>query len=345
MPNTFHPGPSPVTAEQRIVLMTDVQWESFILECCEQLTVENLYVQVKRLGGPGDKGRDVAGYMQFPPVVGEWDLYQAKAYSEPLTPDNLLADLAKFLFNVFSETYPLPRTYFICGKKDVGTKLFTLLEKPEELRNWVLDKWKEKTGKFGSFTQPLSPELQEFVTAFDFTIIKEIRVADLLEIHARGPKHWPAFGVLPLRGPDPTAPSEPTLDEQTYVGEILRAYSDAEGCTIAVPGDVPSKHKRHFEGCRNQFYFAEGLSRFSRDYVPNAFDNLLGEVRVGISPVVDDISHQNGLKRLIETIKYAPSLSATNNPLKDRIRALDLQGACHHLANRGEVTWVYNDEE
>lgn len=336
----YQQGPTPVTAEQRVVLMRDDDWETFITDCCEQLKSEHVYVQVKRLGGPGDKGRDVAGYVQFPPVPSQWDLYQAKAYANALTPGDLLADLAKFIFNVFSNTYPLPRTYYICGKKDVGTTLFTMLEKPETLRSWLINQWMEKAGNFGSFKQVLSPELEKYINIFDFHIIKEIKVSDLLTIHARSPKHWPAFGVVPLRGDDPTVPPTPTNDEQVYVNEILKAYSDSDGCKVADPDKIPNKHKRHFEGCRQQFYFAEGLNRLSRDFVPKAFDELLSEVRAGISPVVDDATHENGLKRLNETIKYAPTLSETTNPLKERMRSTDLQGACHHLANRGEVKWV-----
>lgn len=341
MTQSFHPGPPPVTPEQRVVLMSDDEWETFITDCCEQLRQENIYIQVKRLGGPGDKGRDVAGYLQFPPVAGRWDLYQAKAYATALAPGDLLPDLAKFIFNIYSGTYPLPRTYYICGKRDVGTKLFTMLEKPDELCDWLLEQWNDRAGDFGSFKQPLTTTLDAFIKSFDFQVIKEIKVADLLAIHARSLKHWPVFGTLPSRGADLMVPPTPTKDEQNYVREILRAYADAEGRKVFTTiGDIPTSHKRHFEGCRQQFYFAEGLNRFSRDFVPNAFEALLGEVRVGISPVVDDATHANGLKRLNETLKHATTLTATTNPLKERIRSTDLQGACHHIANRGEVKWV-----
>lgn len=343
MTQAFHPGPQPITPEQRVVLMSDDDWETFITDCCEQLRAENYYVQVKRLGGPGDKGRDVAGYLQFPPVAGKWDLYQAKAYAHALTPGDVLADVAKFIFNIYIGTYPLPRYYYICGKRDIGTTLFTMLENPNVLRAWLLKQWQSKSGDFGSFKEALTPALTAFINSFDFQIIKEIKVAELLTIHARSSKHWPTFGVLPHRGADLKVPPTPTKDEQVYVNEILRAYADAEKSKIATVDEIPSQHIRHFQGCRKQFYFAEGLNRFSRDYVPSAFDALVAEVRVGISPVVDDATHANGLKRLNETLKHATTLTATTNPLKERIRSTDLQGACHHLANRGEITWVSNE--
>jgi len=337
---THHPGPSPVTPEQRIVLMNADQWEDFILGCCEQLRIEGEYVQVKKMGGTGDKGRDIAGYIKFPPAVGEWDMYQAKAYQSPLNPSDLLADFAKFIFNVYDNTYSMPRHYYVCGTKDVGTTLFTMLEYPQKLREWLLERWKSKDGNFVTFKQKLTPELESFITIFDFTVIKEMKVSSLLTIHSRSSKHWSTFGVLPPVVKEVPMPETPANEEQVYVTEILRAYEDCEKYKVEEIADIPKKYNQHFENCRRQFYYAEGLNRFSRDFVPEAFDALLKDVRVGISPVVDDATHPNGLKRLNETLKHATSLTATTNPLKERIRSMDLQGACHHLANSGEVKWV-----
>jgi len=335
-----HHGPSPITPEQRIILMNADQWEDFILECCEQLRIENKYLQVKKLGGTGDKGRDIAAYLKFPPEAGEWDMYQAKAYQSPLTPSNLLADLAKLIFNVFVNTYTMPRNYYICGTKDVGTTLFTMLEHPEKLRDWLVEKWKDKDGNFVTFKQKLTPKLEAFIQTFDVKVIKEMKVSSLLSIHSRSSKHWSGFGVLPSSVAEVPVPDKPAKEEQVYVTEILRAYEDCEKCKVSSVEEIPHKHNPHFENCRRQFYYAEGLNRFSRDFVPEAFDSLLKDVRVGISPVVDDATHPDGLKRLNETLKHATTLTATTNPLKDRIRSTDLQGACHHLANNGEVKWV-----
>lgn len=60
----FHPGPPDPTPEQRLFLMNDEDWEVFIEECARQLMSEGQYEQVHRLGGAGDRGRDVCGYLQ-----------------------------------------------------------------------------------------------------------------------------------------------------------------------------------------------------------------------------------------------------------------------------------------
>jgi hypothetical protein len=252
-----HPGPSPITPEQRVVLMNADQWEDFILECCEQQRIENKYVLVKKLGGTGDKGRDIAAYLKFPPKAGEWDMYQAKAYQNSLAPSDLLADLAKFIFNVFNKTYTMPRNYYICGTRDVGTTLFTMLEHPDKLREWILEKWKEKDGNFVTFKQKLTPKLETFIKTFDVKVIKEMKVSSLLAIHSRSSKHWAQFGALPLSVPEVPVPDNPSTEEQVYVAEILRAYEDCEKCKVSSVEEIPKKHNTHFENCRRQFYYAE----------------------------------------------------------------------------------------
>lgn len=155
-PAAHHPGPPAPTPQQRLLMLDDDGWESFIEDCVRQLKTEGQYIHVQRLGGTGDKGRDVCGYREPAPAAGTWDLYQAKHYSGPLSPTAFAADLAKFLYHVYSGSYTYPKNYFICASRDVGTKLFDLLHEPEKLRSWILALWHENGGKFDGFTQALT---------------------------------------------------------------------------------------------------------------------------------------------------------------------------------------------
>lgn len=74
--SAYHPGPVEPTPQQRLLLMDDVQWESFIERCARQLEKEGQYAQVLKLGGANDKGRDICGYTVHPPASDTWDLYQ-----------------------------------------------------------------------------------------------------------------------------------------------------------------------------------------------------------------------------------------------------------------------------
>lgn len=338
----YHPGPQQFTPEQRLLLMDDDEWEAFIEGCARQLMVEGSYSQVIRMGGAGDKGRDVCGYTQDHPAKDTWDLYQAKHYEGALSPSAFLAELAKFLSSVYEGAYTRPREYFICALR-VGPKLLDLVLKPDGLCQWILSEWQEKKGNFGTFNKALSPGLEAFINDFPFEIIRIKTPADLLEIHSRSDKHWERFGVLAQRGPNPTMPEAPTADEQKYVSALLKVYEEAGGKWICDPVAIPSKYQKNFKIHRRLFYSAEGLNRFSRDKLPGAFDDLVGQVELGVGTVAS-YPHLDGMTRLKEVLGVANTLQVTSNPLNYRLQAGDLQGTCHHLANQERITWVDEDE-
>ena len=338
----YHPGPAQTTPEQRLFLMNDEEWEVFIEQCARQLKAEGLYVQVLRLGGAGDKGRDVCGYSHDTPAEGTWDLYQGKHYEGTLSPSAFAPELAKFLSSVFSGGYTRPRHYFICALR-VGPKLHDLVMKPAEFKAWILGEWKEKGGDFGTFKQPLTSEIEAFVKDFPFEVIKVKTTADLLDIHARSDRHWEMFGVLAARGPNPEMPDSPAAEEQKYVEALLDVYQEASSTPIPDPAAIPTSYKKHFKAQRRLFYSAEGLNRFSRDKLPGAFDDLIGQVEDGVS---SDLAypHPDGMTRLTKVLNTANTLQVTSNPLHARLQAGDLQGACHHLANHERINWVDEDE-
>ena len=332
----FHPGPEQPSPEQRLLLLDDKKWESFIEQCARQLMTEGSYTQVIRMGGAGDKGRDVCGYSEQLPTEATWDLYQAKYYSDTLSPSSFAPELEKFLSCIFAKDYTRPRNYFICALK-VGPALHDLVLNPERFKTWTLDQWKK--GSFGALT----PELEKFINDFPFGIFRVKTSADLLKIHSRSDKHWEVFGVLKHRDPNPEMPERPDTDEHMYVRALLDVYQEASSLSVADPASIPTQYKKHFKAQRMLFYSAEGLNRFSRDKLSGAFDQLVKEVAVGIG---SDLAypHPNGLARLTKVLDTANSLQVTGNPLHARLQAGDLQGTCHHLANKGHATWVDHDE-
>lgn len=341
--NTHHPGPVNPTPQQRLLLMDDVQWESFIERCARQLEKEGRYSQVIKLGGANDKGRDICGYTEHPPVADTWDLYQAKYYGSTLSPSNVLGELAKFISNVHDGNYTTPRRYYLCALR-VGATLIDYILNPESMRAWVLEQWVKRKGDFGAFKRPIDPALMNFVETFPFEIIGRRTPEELLTIHSRdGALHWQYFGVLDARGPNPEVPQEPNLSEQMYVDALLHVYQEQCSHCVAAIEQIPDRLKRHFVAQRRLFYSAEGLHRFSRDKLPGAFDELLDEVEIGIGSVVT-MPHPAGMTRLAETLAVANSLQVQNNLLHSRLQAGDLQGSCHHLVNQSRLSWVDSDE-
>lgn len=332
----FHPGPEQPSPEQRLLLLDDTKWESFIERCARQLMAEGHYSQVIRMGGAGDKGRDVCGYTKTLPTADSWDLYQAKYYADTLSPSGFSPELAKFLSCVFAKEYTRPKNYFICALK-IGPSLHDLVLNPESFRAWTLEQWKK--GGFGA----TRPDFKKFINDFPFSIFRVKTSADLLEIHSRSDKHWEVFGVLAPREPNPDMPESPDSDEHRYVRALLDVYQEASSHSVAEPAGIPAKFKKHFQAQRMLFYSAEGLNRFSRDKLPGAFDQLVNDVAVGIG---SDLAypHPDGLARLNKVLDAANSLQVTANPLNARLQAGDLRGACHHLANQGRATWVDDNE-
>ena len=332
----FHPGPAQPSPEQRLLLLDDKKWESFIERCARQLMAEGHYSQVIRMGGSGDKGRDVCGYTELQPTDDSWDLYQAKYYADTLSPSVFSSDLAKVLSCVFAKDYARPRNYFICALK-IGPSLHDLVMNPENFRKWTLQQWEK--GGFGA----ARPGIKKFINDFPFSIFRVKTSADLLEIHSRSDAHWEVFGVLAPREPNPAMPESPDKNEQRYVRALLDVYQEASSLSLAETAGIPAKFKKHFQAQRKLFYSAEGLNRFSRDKLPGAFDELVKDVEVGIGSDLE-YPHNDGLARLTKVLDAANSLHVTANPLNARLQAGDLRGACHHLANQGRVTWVDDDE-
>ena len=83
--SAYHPGPVEPTPQQRLLLMDDVQWESFIERCARQLEKEGQYAQVLKLGGANDKGEIYAGtrYIHLLRILGTYTKLSITAALSP----------------------------------------------------------------------------------------------------------------------------------------------------------------------------------------------------------------------------------------------------------------------
>ena len=341
--SSFHPGPADPTPEQRLFMLNEDSWEEFIEVCVRQLKHEGEYIHVHRLGGAGDKGRDVCGYCNKEPLIDSWDLYQAKFYRQTLSRSQFLSEVAKFITNVYNDEFTRPLNYYICALK-VGTSLFDLVHKPKEMKRWLLDQWKGKKGNFPSFKQPLTSDLQKFIEKFPFSIFSIKTPSDLLDIHSRNEtKHWEKFGVLAKRGPNPSVPASPEHIEEKYISELLKVYGEQLRNHLLELSDLDDTiYNQHLNIQRRLFYCAEGLNKFSRDKLPGAFDDLLDQIELGTATEVLS-NHSTGYDCLNSVLNTANTLKVNANPLKERLHAGDLQGGCHHLVNLDRLRWL--DEE
>src|SRR5665213_1099175 len=83
----------PVSPQGRIQLYDDKVWEEFIREWVTSL--QPIYVQIKRFGGTGDRGADVAAFRSENGFEGPWDCFQAKHYANSLTFSDAAPEMLK----------------------------------------------------------------------------------------------------------------------------------------------------------------------------------------------------------------------------------------------------------
>lgn len=335
-----------IQPSSQVLLLSPDQWEEFILAAARQrgLPSGRNYAVVKRLGGAGDGGRDIEARCGPALVRDEWDLYQAKHYSHGLTHTDAFPEMAKFFKQLALKTYPRPRSYIFCCPRAVGNDLHnTMASGAVAFKAKFLDAWKnEHTGMKGRAAE-LTQDVQAAIDDFDFSRFIECPVHDLLAWHALDRvAHHGMFGIVPERGDDDPMPVQPAAIEDVYLAELLRVYTEHKASPIAEV-DVPgSDYEEHFTAQRQTFYCAEGLQRFSRDIYPHEeeFERLLEMVYAGIRPTVAQLRLKTGMDRVDAAVDKASTLQVQESRLSSQLRGGDLPGTCHHLVNRGRLTWV-----
>jgi hypothetical protein len=333
----------PVPKANRVKTFSPDEWESFIEEWASSL--ENEYIKVRRFGGAGDSGVDIAGFLTENGFEDTWDNYQCKRYDHPLRPSDVWIEIGKIIYYSFINEYSPPRKHYFVASLGVGTMLEKLLNKPNVLREKFKENWDVycKTTITETKEIELNGELASFVDSFDFTIFSTKSHVELINEHALTGFHTVRFGGgLPMR-PAPTAPPHtPTSSESRYIRKLLDAYGDFLGQALEGTGDLVTNAMldKDYRRQRERFYYAEALRNFARDTVPEGtFRDLQEEVYHGVVDVTDS-EYSNGFERMKATVVHASTVALTANPLASVIKSQDRQGICHQLANDDRLSWT-----
>lgn len=330
----------PIAPIDRIRIFSDRQWEDFVLEWADSL--QSRYKQVDRCGGAGDMGRDVIATCKDDPKL--WDNYQCKHYANPLTPSDIWIELGKLAYYTQRGDYSYPRHYYFIAPHGVGTKLYRLLKKPDELRAGLIENW-DKCCRDNITSTPvkLDGKLKAYIDKMDFSIFDGVPPLRMVDEHAKTRWHVARFGGgLPQRPPDKRPPATPAASETIYVRQLLDAYADHLRRKVPTANAIASDTElsEHFSDSRIEFYSAESLRAFSRDTLPaGEFEKLQGEVHSGIKDEVR-AQHQSGYRRVLAVVKTAKSLLISSHALVCRLAIRDRGGICHQLANDKKVRWV-----
>jgi hypothetical protein len=336
---------SPAVLTPAIVIQTydESEWEQFALEWAAAF--DPPYAHLDRVGGAGDKGRDIVAYTGQPNTPCDLDVYQCKHYDHPIQPHEIWRELGKLCVFTHRGAYRMPRKYRIIAPHGVGVSLADLLTQPLEMRNGLIREWdlKCKTKISHSEDIPLEGDLLDYVRGFNFAIVGYVPVHELLAQHRRTSYWFQRFRRdPPTRPPAVPAPVEVQPEELRYVTQLLEAYGD--NLKVGIPdvaalGAYPD-HSKHFQRARTDFFMAESLNRFYRDpFPPGAFDDVKNQVYDGVVETAC-AQHICGYTRVKKTVQAAIHVPLAQTDYTPYVQPGDRKGICHHLANDDKLRWV-----
>lgn len=337
----------PIPAALRVQVFSPDDWEMFTEEYASSLGP--YYTKIRRFGGSGDMGIDVACFVTDQGFKGGWDNYQCKRYDNALRPSDVWIELGKIIYYSFREEYTVPRKHYFCASKGIGTKLEKLLNDTDKLKEKCREAWAGQceNGITSMQTVPLSDDLLTYFNAFDFSIFSSKSVLEMVQGHSTTKFHAVRFGGgLPLRPSHEPPPEQPQQHESRYIRQLLDAYGDHAGVEF---GDLAALAANqtltgNFRRQRERFYNAEALRNFARDTVPEGtFTQLQEEIYQGVIDVCET-THSSGFDRMTAAVKQAATIASTSNPLSPATNVQDRQGICHQLANDDRLQWVAKND-
>ncbi|WP_405160872.1 hypothetical protein OG203_31475 [Nocardia sp. NBC_01499] len=338
-------GP-PVPPKQRIFFYESSEWEEFILEWAEGLKEDdqgNAYAQLKRLGGAGDGGIDVAAFKSAQQLEGPWDCFQGKHYAVGLTFSDAAKEMLKVFRHAVAGDYLLPDRYLFMAPQGATTSLNRLLSTPGKLRSMFLENLESGKALVKGLTSQEIEAVHVRAARVDFSMFQAVQLHEMLDVHRRTPYHAARFGTpLPRR----TVPAEPpeliAEIEAQYISELRQVYveKDPEGVDDSTVLSEHPDYGSHFQRQRVSFYKAESLRMDARDAVPDGtFDALQGDVYDGVIDVVE-ANHPSGLDRLTAVLTHATALNLGQHALVSITKPDDVKGICHQLANESRLSWT-----
>jgi hypothetical protein len=342
----FSSGPR-LTPKQHIFYYDDVEWEKFVLEWAT--VFGEPYFQVRRFGGSGDLGIDVAGLVTVDGIKGVWDCFQCKHYGKALTPSNIWPEIFKLFRYAAADSYVLPRFYYFVAPRNCGPTLERLLADPAKLKQTFLA---EMDSANSPLRKGIDGDVYDEIRAFaeancDFSIFKSTLIDDIVQQHKKTPYHVGRFGEdLPKR-PSPDLPTDVLGEHETrYITQLMKVYEEKYPGVAFTP-KVALSHDRlgeHFRRQREDFFSAESLRAFARDAVPEAtFTSLQEEVYAGVVDIAE-LDYSSGMMRLASVLSAAGALNVTANVLLSVTRTHDRKGMCHQLANSDRLIWLPGGE-
>jgi len=320
---------------QLIMFYPPAEWEQFIFEWVTAR--RGFFAEVKRLGGAGDRGIDIAHLRTAQGLDGDWDCYQCKHYENAVNWSGILPELVKVFRHSARGDYTFPSKYVIVAPKGVSTDLENTLNSPERMRARFLDDlakhWHEDA------------DYDAIVALASRALFDRFTSANLLEIldeHARTRWHSFRFGTaLPARSAVTPPPTTFGDHEMPYLTKLLDVYREQfpEINTLS-EAEMDKRTRTDLQKHRVRFFKAEELQSYARDSVPEGvYEAFKSDIYDGVYDVFA-LPDQSGRQRLTGVLTAAGQLNLMSHLLHTRAEQDDIKGACHQLANEDQLWWV-----
>lgn len=310
-----------------------------VLEHWMHHTLGGRYANIGEYAGPGDLGRDRAGF-DGPLGTDPWDNYQCKQFDRKLGPRDVCIEVGKLVYHVTRGEYSMPRRYAFVTTRGLGPKALDLLADPEKFRQELKRAWNTRSAGLCALSEI---EAALDTIAFpEFQAITGGQIVDDLKDAAVYPYFF-GGGLIKPRPPDRMAPEEIAAHELPYVEQLVAAYNDACPTSISTVEEALGlePYCAHLRASRQDFYCAESLREFSQDAFPEprTFEELQQLVSDGIRHTVA-MTHASGYDRVLATCQQATVVHLGDHPLAGEVNPADRSGICHQLANDDRVRWV-----
>lgn len=331
--------PLTISPAQQLLFYDADRWEEFVREWATAISPQ--YVQVKRIGGSGDKGADIAGFLTESGFEGEWDCYQCKHYAMPLAWSDVLPEMVKVFRYASGGEYLLPSKYAFVAPRGLSTTMGRLISRPSVLKQKFLADAPMKLVAL-ELTTTEQEALLDLASQDDFTRFRSEELIDVVALHRQTAYFADRFGSsLPVRTQHGQPPTAVDSSESNYIGHLLDVYEERWGESFerSAVGTDPRSQK-HFERQRVRFFEAESLRAYARDSVlPGTFERFQDAILSGVEDVLD-ADHPDGWTRLTSALTIAGQLNLTSHALVVRAEQDDLKGVCHQLANDNRIAWI-----
>lgn len=327
----------------RLAELDDGQLEEFIEIWVERR--EKAYVQVLRIGGAHDKGRDVIGFLTRDLHEGDWHLFQCKrkTLGAKLGKPEALVELAKVFFHHVNGSYDtLPTQVALVSPRGVVGPLLDLLTHSSRLKQTLIDEWDSVcAGKItAGQTVVITPAIRAAIDGYDFTRVTQLTATMIVKDPTAKASLVQILNELPGEAPSGVAPAKPKAIEREYLDQLRTVYAEAAGSTFQDVDAVflDAEYGDHLRDQRTRYFEAEAFKRFHRD---NTDRRLVGQFQDDIYQGVVDVhreTHPRLIDRLGAVMKHASGMDASILGRSARIPVK--QGVCHHLANEGRLKWT-----